>query len=287
MPVSTHGPSLLVPINPLVSPSKTIPNQRPEQLYQIALPPSAPHTRHSVSHNLEQQDKLMHKQLESAGKLLNADFAHMRLMEAKNAVMQQGIHKKNKEMDSSQYRDKSTFDWRGKQRCKQIRQLNELYKRRPKQYNKGLSVEVGVALVAVVVGTPAVMWAVAMPRPLVKPQAQSTFVVEADKGTKSSKDLAEDLRDNSEGLEGEGDEGLVEGADIENIEEMEEETKIRRITGHKWIGRGVRFLVEWDNDNITWEPFSDIENCLTVDIYLEHHTVANQSELPRKMYRFE
>lgn len=125
------------------------------------------------------------------------------------------------------------------------------------------------------------------PRSLVKPQAQSTFVVEADKGTGSSKDLAEDLRDNSEGLEREGDEGLVEGADIENIEEMEEETKIRRITGHKWIGRGLRLLVEWDDDNIIWEPFSDIENCLAVDIYLEHHTVANQSELPRKMYRFE
>ncbi|KAJ4488693.1 hypothetical protein C8J55DRAFT_486935 [Lentinula edodes] len=85
MPVPTHVPSLLVPINPLVSPSKTIPNQRPEQLYQIALPPPAPHTRRNVSPNLEQQNKLMHEQLESAGKLLDANFTHMRLMEAENA----------------------------------------------------------------------------------------------------------------------------------------------------------------------------------------------------------
>ncbi|KAJ4492135.1 hypothetical protein C8J55DRAFT_556533 [Lentinula edodes] len=364
MPVPTHVPSLLVPINPLVSPSKTIPNQRPEQLYQIALPPPAPHTRRNDSYNLEQQNKLMREQLESAGKLLDANFAHMQLMEAENAQLRnkenmhellkyemkqvleglkpkfRTIRKEIKKAEQAEVQANKAAE-RALQKEAKAAQQRALGRGRGRTRGRGggctrsnvgrgrglrvqqeddhgtetegsdleselsssdnntpdsgtvsendwqnpildLSSDPSLHL-----SSPYPVCPRPKPWPLVKPQAQSTFMVEADKGTRSSKDLAEDSRDNSEGLEGEGDEGLVEGADIENIEEMEEEMKIRRITGHKWIGRGLRLLVEWDDDDITWEPFSNVENYLAVDIYLEHHAVADQSELPRKMYRFE
>ncbi|KAJ3803904.1 hypothetical protein F5876DRAFT_71065 [Lentinula aff. lateritia] len=382
MPVPTHVPSLFVPINSLVLLSKTIPNQRPEQLYQIALPPPAPHTRRSVSHNLEQQNKLMREQLESAGKLLDANFAHMWLMEAENARLRNKVFAKRTKKriavntgrsrhltgeenmhELLKYEMKQVLEGL-KPKFRTIRkeikkaeqaevQANKAAEKVRKAAERALQKEAKVAQqralgrgrgrtrgrggghtrsnvgrgrglrvqqeddhetetegsdfeselsssdnntpdsgtvsendqqnpILDLSSNPSLC--LSSPYP---PQAQSTFVVEADKGTGSSKDLAEDSRVNSEGLEGEGDEGLVEGADIENIEEMEEETKIRRITGHKWIGRGLRLLVEWDDDDITWEPFSNVENCLAVDIYLEHHAVADQSELPRKMYRFE
>ncbi|KAJ3883974.1 hypothetical protein GG344DRAFT_84827, partial [Lentinula edodes] len=369
MPVPTHVPSLLVPINPLVSPSKTIPNQRPEQLYQIALPPPAPHTRRSVSHNLEQQNKLMREQLESAGKLLDANFAHMRLMEAENARLRNKVFAKRTKKriavntgtsrhltgeenmhELLKYEMKQVLEGL-KPKFRTIRkeikkaeqaevQANKAAEKVRKAAERALQKEAKAAQQRALgrgrgrtrgrgggrtrsnvgrgrglrvqqeddhetetegsdfeselsssdnntpdsgtvsendqqnpildlssnpslsLSSPYPVRPRPKPRPLVKPQAQSTFVVEADKGTGSSKDLAEDSRVNSEGLEGEGDEGLVEGADIENIEEMEEETKIRRITGHKWIGRGLRLLVEWDDDDITWEPFSNVENCL-------------------------
>ncbi|KAJ3860905.1 hypothetical protein EV359DRAFT_84860 [Lentinula novae-zelandiae] len=366
MPVPTHVPFLLVPINPLVSPSKIISNQRPEQLYQIALPPPAPHTRRSVSHNLEQQNKLMHEQLESAGKLLDANFAHRtsrhltgeenmhKLLKYEMKQVLEGLKPKfrtiRKEIKKAEQAEVQANKAAEKVRKAAERALQKEAKApqqralgRGRGHTRGRSggrthsnVGRGHGLrvqqeddhetetegsnleselsssddntpdsgtvsendqqnpILKLSSNPSLCLSSSYPvcprpkpRPLIKPQAQSTFVVEADKGTGSSKDLAEDSRDNSEGLEGEGDEGLVEGANIENIEEMEEETKIRRITGHKWIGRGLRLLVEWDDDDITWELFCNVENCLAVDIYLEHHAVADQSELPRKMYRFE
>ncbi|KAJ3870598.1 hypothetical protein F5051DRAFT_434504, partial [Lentinula edodes] len=62
------------------------------------------------------------------------------------------------------------------------------------------------------------------------------------------------------------------------------ETAIRLILGHKWIGRGLKFMVEWVDDDVTWESLSNIKDCVALDDYLVHHGLAEPSKLSKKMY---
>ncbi|KAE9384673.1 hypothetical protein BT96DRAFT_841873, partial [Gymnopus androsaceus JB14] len=67
----------------------------------------------------------------------------------------------------------------------------------------------------------------------------------------------------------------------------EEELKIRRIIGHKWTGKELCFRVEWEDDDETWEPLSNVENCIAVDIYLAHHQLTEPLQLSKQRYSME
>ncbi|KAJ4492362.1 hypothetical protein C8R41DRAFT_951438 [Lentinula lateritia] len=62
------------------------------------------------------------------------------------------------------------------------------------------------------------------------------------------------------------------------------ETAIWLILGHKWIGRGLKFMVEWVDNDVTWESLSNIKDCVALDDYLVHHGLAEPSKLSKKMY---
>ncbi|KAJ3896960.1 hypothetical protein F5879DRAFT_194054, partial [Lentinula edodes] len=343
-------------MNPSVPRNETILEHRSEQLYQIALPPPAPHTRRSVSHNyLEQENKLMREQLESAGKLLDANFAHMRLMEAENARLRNKVFAKKRTKKRIAVNSGTSRHLTGeenmhellKYEMKQVLEgLKSKFRTIRKEIKKAEQAEAHAKKVAEkvrkaaekalqkeakaaqqralgrgrgrtrghvgrrsrggarrtrgnVVGrgrgsgvqqedkddtetegsesesrlsssddntldedstskinlpnpihglsnpspqpsSPYPVHPRPKPRPLMNHQVYVTPVVEADNSTGSS-------GDDSEFLEGEGGEGSVGRASIEDTEALEEETKIRCIIGHKWIGRGLRFLVDWDD----------------------------------------
>lgn len=54
-----------------------------------------------------------------------------------------------------------------------------------------------------------------------------------------------------------------------------EETVIKMIKGHKWVGKGLQFEVLWDDGDVTWEKRSNIEDCAALDEYLVFHKVAD------------
>ncbi|KAE9392945.1 hypothetical protein BT96DRAFT_944275 [Gymnopus androsaceus JB14] len=54
-----------------------------------------------------------------------------------------------------------------------------------------------------------------------------------------------------------------------------EETVIKMIKGHKWVGKGLQFEVLWDDGDVTWEKQSNIEDCAALDEYLVFHKVAD------------
>lgn len=60
-----------------------------------------------------------------------------------------------------------------------------------------------------------------------------------------------------------------------------EETVIIKITGHKRVGKGMRFEVLWEDGDITWEKRSNIEDCTALDEYLLQYGVADPSDLPK------
>ncbi|KAJ3870718.1 hypothetical protein F5051DRAFT_447257 [Lentinula edodes] len=82
--------------------------------------------------------------------------------------------------------------------------------------------------------------------------------ITGDPGTKNAKDPQTSFEEENNVVSKE-DEGV--------------ETAIWLILGHKWIGRGLKFMVEWVND-VTWESLSNIKDCVALDDYLVHHGLA-------------
>lgn len=62
------------------------------------------------------------------------------------------------------------------------------------------------------------------------------------------------------------------------------ETTIRRIKGHRWNGKSLSFEVEWQDDDITWAPFSTFNECIALDNYLRHHGLTEAMALSKKRY---
>ncbi|KAJ3870419.1 hypothetical protein F5051DRAFT_447752 [Lentinula edodes] len=93
--------------------------------------------------------------------------------------------------------------------------------------------------------------------------------ITGDPGTNNAKD--------SQTSFGEEDHGVSK-------EDEAVETAIQLILGHKWIGRGLKFMVEWVDDDVTWESLSNIKDCVALDDYLVHHGLAEPSKLSKKMY---
>ncbi|KAJ3884606.1 hypothetical protein GG344DRAFT_71201 [Lentinula edodes] len=62
------------------------------------------------------------------------------------------------------------------------------------------------------------------------------------------------------------------------------ETAIQLILRHKWIGWGLKFMVEWVDNNVTWKFLSNIKDFVALDDYLVHHGLAEPSKLSKKRY---
>ncbi|KAF8129146.1 hypothetical protein K438DRAFT_1999969 [Mycena galopus ATCC 62051] len=45
------------------------------------------------------------------------------------------------------------------------------------------------------------------------------------------------------------------------------ETEISSISGHRWQAGNVEFQVLWNNDDVTWEPLSNVNDCAAMDDY--------------------
>ncbi|KAJ4500659.1 hypothetical protein C8R41DRAFT_810514 [Lentinula lateritia] len=83
MPVSVQLPSLLEPITS--SSTSLTPTPSTSNECGIVLLPPLPHAHRTVSKEyLRTENMVMRTQLEATGKLLSANFAHMKLMEAEN-----------------------------------------------------------------------------------------------------------------------------------------------------------------------------------------------------------
>ncbi|KAJ3910804.1 hypothetical protein F5877DRAFT_73655, partial [Lentinula edodes] len=96
--------------------------------------------------------------------------------------------------------------------------------------------------------------------------------ITGDPGTNNAKD--------SQTSFGEEDHGVSK-------EDEAVETAIQLILGHKWIGRGLKFMVEWVDDDVTWESLSNIKDCVALDDYLVHHGLAEPSKLSKKICQDE
>lgn len=66
--------------------------------------------------------------------------------------------------------------------------------------------------------------------------------------------------------------------------ETDEETVIRKINGHRWYGKALKFEVIWEDDDITWEALANVNNCSALDIYLQHHALSDPLKLSKKVY---
>ncbi|KAK7021006.1 hypothetical protein R3P38DRAFT_2443010, partial [Favolaschia claudopus] len=63
-----------------------------------------------------------------------------------------------------------------------------------------------------------------------------------------------------------------------------EETTIASINGHRWRSRIVEFQVLWDDEDVTWEPLSVVNDCSAMDDYLTHRDVDDPLRLPKRKY---
>lgn len=75
---------------------------------------------------------------------------------------------------------------------------------------------------------------------------------------------------------------------IKETEPTEPETVITNISGHTWGGKGrkksLSFRVEWEDNTITWEPLSKIDDCISLDVYLRHHGLTDPLKLSKSPY---
>lgn len=56
---------------------------------------------------------------------------------------------------------------------------------------------------------------------------------------------------------------------------------ISMIKGHKWIGTGLFFEVLWEDNDITYERWSNVDECEPLDPYLKLQGVENAADLPK------
>ncbi|KAJ6632085.1 hypothetical protein B0H10DRAFT_1937788 [Mycena sp. CBHHK59/15] len=70
----------------------------------------------------------------------------------------------------------------------------------------------------------------------------------------------------------------------ENTESDGEETQISSINGHWWYQGNVEFQVLWSDKDATWEPLSNVNDSVAMEVYLAHHDVADPIRLPKRKY---
>jgi hypothetical protein len=67
-------------------------------------------------------------------------------------------------------------------------------------------------------------------------------------------------------------------------DESAEETEIVGINGHCWVRGNMEFQVMWSDDDVTWEPLSNVNDCAAMDEYLVLRDVADPLLLPKRKY---
>ncbi|CAK5283406.1 unnamed protein product [Mycena citricolor] len=65
----------------------------------------------------------------------------------------------------------------------------------------------------------------------------------------------------------------------------EEETGIVAVNGHRWFKRKhLQLLILWNDDDATWEPLSNVDDCTAMDEYLQRHSLEDPLLLPRRKF---
>jgi hypothetical protein len=67
--------------------------------------------------------------------------------------------------------------------------------------------------------------------------------------------------------------------------EPEEETGVDEIDSHKWKGRKLVFHVKWSDGDDTWEPLSQVNECIALETYLALQGVKEPTDLKRQPVR--
>ncbi len=64
-------------------------------------------------------------------------------------------------------------------------------------------------------------------------------------------------------------------------QDPEQEFLVDEIVAHQWEGNSVRYLVQWDDGDLTWEPWSTVKDLEAIDRYFELQGVASWKHLPK------
>ncbi|KAJ7851432.1 hypothetical protein B0H14DRAFT_3451406 [Mycena olivaceomarginata] len=77
---------------------------------------------------------------------------------------------------------------------------------------------------------------------------------------------------------------MQDSDESDSDDEGAEETGINSINGHRWRDRHIEFQVLWTDDEVTWEPLSNVNDCAAMDDYLAHRDVDDPLLLPKRKY---
>jgi hypothetical protein len=68
-------------------------------------------------------------------------------------------------------------------------------------------------------------------------------------------------------------------------DDSDQETEIRFFNGHRWEKRrNLEFQVVWTDGDVTWEPLSNVNDCLAMEQYLAHHDLDDPLLLSKRKY---
>ena len=60
---------------------------------------------------------------------------------------------------------------------------------------------------------------------------------------------------------------------------------VDKITAHRWMGNTLKFLVNWNLGDSTWEPHVHCKDLEALDEYLELHRAQSVQQLPKGSQR--
>ena len=64
-------------------------------------------------------------------------------------------------------------------------------------------------------------------------------------------------------------------------QDPDDELLVNDIVAHEWKGRSVKFLVQWDDGDVTWEPWTTVKDLEAIDRYFELQAVTDWHQLPK------
>jgi hypothetical protein len=77
----------------------------------------------------------------------------------------------------------------------------------------------------------------------------------------------------------------IEDIDAAELEEPEgDEIGIGSFNGHRWVKGNVEFQVVWEDDDVTWEPLANVNDCVAMEVYLAHRSVADPLQLGKRKF---
>ena len=76
--------------------------------------------------------------------------------------------------------------------------------------------------------------------------------------------------------------GRVNAYEYDVGEPPQDEIGVRSISAHRWIGRTIEFEVNWDDGDVTWEPYQTCRNLRALDEYCILQNVRDWKDLPRR-----